>query len=394
MSEQGKPLAIFAVTAPGLEPVAAAELTEMGIAGTVEPGGVAWTGDAASLYAANLRLRSASRVLVRAAEFRAKTFFELERHAGRVPWERWVERGRAVRLRVTCRKSKLYHEGAVAQRLLAAIERRVGPLTATDVARGDEGEGEEGGDAQLFVVRFVRDTCTISADASGALLHLRGYRQALGRAPLRETLAAALLLSSGWRGQAPLLDPFCGSGTIPVEGVLLARRIAPGLASPGHAPRAFAFEQWPEFDTAAWTREIDRARAEILPAPPVPILASDRDEGAVEAASANAERAGVRGDLDLSVRALSAVEPPSGPGWLATNPPYGVRVGDADRLRDLYAALGRTARARCPGWTLAMISADPRLEQQVGLRLEEALHTRNGGIPVRFAVGQVPEDGG
>lgn len=392
MADEGT-MAIFAVTAPGLEPVAAAELTEMGIAGTAEPGGVGWAGDAASLYAANLRLRSASRVLVRAAEFRAKTFFELERHADRVPWERWVAPGGAVRLRVTCRKSKLYHEGAVAQRVLAAIERRVGPLAAADVARGDEGEAEEGGDAQLFVVRFVRDTCTISADASGALLHLRGYRHALGRAPLRETLAAALLLSSGWRGQAPLLDPFCGSGTIPIEGVLLARRIAPGLASPGHAPRAFAFTQWPGFDAAAWTREVDRARAEILPAAPVPILASDRDEGAVEAAAANAERAGVRGDLGLSVRALSAVEPPPGPGWLATNPPYGVRVGDADRLRNLYAALGRTARARCPGWTLAMISADPRLEQQVRLPLEEALHTRNGGIPVRFAVGQVPHDG-
>lgn len=393
MSEQGEPLAIFAVTAPGLEPVAAAELAEMGIAGTVEPGGVGWTGDAASLYAANLRLRSASRVLVRAAEFRAKTFFELERHAGRVPWERWVAPGQAVRLRVTCRKSKLYHEGAVAQRVLAAIEKRVGPLAATDVARGDEGEGEEGGDAQLFVVRFLRDGCTVSADASGALLHLRGYRQALGRAPLRETLAAALLLSAGWRGQAPLLDPFCGSGTIPIEGVLLARRIAPGLASPGHAPRAFAFAQWPEFDAAAWTRETDRARGEILPAAPVPVLASDRDEGAVEAAAANAERAGVLGDLELSTRALSAVEPPPGPGWLATNPPYGVRVGDADRLRDLYAALGRTARARCPGWTLAMVSADPRLEQQVRIPLEEALHTRNGGIPVRFAVGRVPDDG-
>jgi putative N6-adenine-specific DNA methylase len=385
-------LPLFAITAPGLEPLAAAELRAMGIDGTAEPGGVSWSGTPGQLYDANLRLRTASRVTVLAAEFRARTFFELERHARKVPWERWVPRGGAVRLRVTSRKSKLYHEGAVAQRVLEAIEHRVGPLAASALGRDDEEGGEDEGDAQLFIVRFNRDGCTIRADASGALLHLRGYRQALARAPLRETLAAAMLLGSGWDGTAPLVDPMCGSGTIPIEGALLARRIAPGLASPSRAPRAYAFTAWPDFDADLWAATVDRARAEILPVSPVPLLGSDRDEGAIAAARSNAARAGVADDVDFSVRAVSAIEPPPGPGWMVINPPYGVRVGERDPLRNLYAALGRTLRAQCPGWTLALLSPDQGLERQVGLPFDEALRTSNGGIPVRLVLARVPTE--
>jgi len=392
MTEQDRKLSIFAVTAPGLEGLCAAELAALGISGVPEPGGVAWEGTLGELYSANLRLRTASRVLVRVAEFRARTFFELERHGKKVPWERFVGRGGAVRLRVTSRKSKLYHEGAVAERLLEAIERKVGTLGSAGTAKGgDEEEGVEGDDAQLFVVRFLYDRCTLSADASGALLHLRGYRQALAKAPLRETLAAATLLASGWDGGAPLVDPMCGSGTIPIEGALLARRIAPGLANPSREPRRYAFREWPDFDARVWGEVVSRAVSEILPSAGVPILGSDRDAGAIEAARTNAERAGVAGDLALEVRALSAVEPPPGPGWLVANPPYGVRVGESDALRDLYAALGRTARARFPGWTLALLSADRKLESRVGVRFAEALRTKNGGIPVRVVVGRVEE---
>jgi len=381
-------LPLFAVTAPGLEELCAAELLELGIEGEPQPGGVAWEGTRAELYDANLRLRTASRVLVRVAEFRARTFFELERHARKVPWGRFVAPGNAVRLRVTSRKSKLYHEGAVAERLLDAIGRSVGPVAAAGPATGGEDE-DDGADAQLFVVRFHYDRCTVSADASGALLHLRGYRQALAKAPLRETLAAAMLLGSGWDCDAPLLDPMCGSGTVAIEGALLARRIAPGLASPDRAPRRYAFLGWPDFDARLWDETVGRARGEILPSAGAPILASDRDEGAVEAARANAERAGVLDDLSLDVRPLSAVEPPAGPGWLVTNPPYGVRVGETDRLRNLYAALGRLARTQLTGWTIALLSADRGLEAQVKVRFTEALRTKNGGIPVRLVVGRV-----
>src|SRR5688572_26128189 len=172
-------------------------------------------------------MRTASRVIVRVAEFPARAFHELERRAARVPWERFVAPGAPAAFRVTCRKSRLYHSDAVAQRLHAAAARAGATV---GVAAMEEGEDEaalrtEGVGAQLFVVRLLHDVVTISADSSGALLHRRGYRQAIGRAPLRETLAAAMLLASGWRPDRPLVDPLCGSGTIAIEAALLARRI-------------------------------------------------------------------------------------------------------------------------------------------------------------------------
>lgn len=383
-------LSIFAVTAPGVEGVCARELAALGVAGAAEPGGVAWEGTMDDVRRANLWLRTASRVVVRAAAFRARTFFELERHARRVEWERWVAPGAPVRLRVTSRKSKLYHEAAIAERLLGFIDARVGGIGETATAKGveDDEPGDDGA-GQLFTVRVVRDEVVISADSSGALLHLRGYRQALARAPLRETLAAAMLLGAGWTGDTPLVDPMCGSGTIPIEAALIARGIAPGVALAGRAPRAFAFTRWPGDDGAAWERMVDEARERIRPASPVAILGSDRDAGAVEAARANAARAGVGDDVELEQKPVSAIEPPPGPGLIIANPPYGVRVGESDALRSLYAALGRTARARAAGWTLALLSADRKLEGQVGVAFREEIRTSNGGIPVRLVVGTV-----
>jgi len=381
-------LPLFAVAAPGLEALCAAELRALGMDAAAEPGGAAWEGTMDDLHRAHLWLRTASRVVVRAAAFRARTFIELERHARRVPWERWVAPGRAVRLRVTSKKSKLYHEGAIAERLIGFIEDRVGGIGAASAAKGPEDDADDGGDAQLFVVRVLRDQVTVSADASGALLHLRGYRQAVAKAPLRETLGAAMLLGAGWRGDAPVLDPMCGSGTLPIEAALIARNVAPGLAAASRQPRAFAFTAWPGHDAAAWERAVAGARDAILPSSPVPIAGSDRDAGAVEAARANAERAGVAADVDFQVRPVSAMEPPPGPGLLVCNPPYGVRVGESDALRNLYAALGRTARARCPGWTVALLAAERKLEAQVGIPFTEAFRTSNGGIPVHLVVGQ------
>ena len=344
---------------------------------------------------ANLHLRTASRVLMRVAEFEATAFHELERHARKLPWELFLTPGRRVRWRVTCRKSRLYHQGAVEQRFREAAERATGAATPSAGPTGEEGDAEgemEGVEEQLFVVRFLHDRCTISADTSGALLHRRGYRQAITRAPLRETLAAATLAAARWKPTEPLIDPMCGSGTIPIEAALIARRIPPGLASTTGQPRAFAFQEWPNFDAGLWNEIVDRARAGILPAAPAPILASDRDEGAIAATLANAGRAGVAAEVTVSARAVSAVEPPSfpSPGWLVTNPPYGLRVGENDRLRDLYAALGRMARDRLPGWGIALLSADRRLEGQVGVRFGERLATRNGGVPVRVVVGRAP----
>jgi putative N6-adenine-specific DNA methylase len=379
-----EPLSAFAAVAPGLEALALAEARALGLDASLEEGGIAWRGDLRSVLLADMGLRIPSRVVVRLAAFEARTFAELQRHAEQIDWKRVVAPGDAVRFRVTCKKSRLYHSDAVAQRLADAVTRKVKGVRAEGSSVGDD-ELAERDDAGLFVVRLMRDQCLVSADASGELLHRRGYRQATAKAPLRETIAAALLAASGWDGVAPLIDPLCGSGTIPIEAALLARRLAPG------ARRAFSAEGWPGVPAAL----ADSLRRELasaaLPAAPGRILGSDRDAGAIASAVANAERAGVAGDLELSTRSISALDVADGArGWIVTNPPYGVRVGDASRVRDLWAQFGKVLRERAPGWRVALLSPDPALERQLGIKLERVAQTTNGGIPIRFMVGVVP----
>jgi putative N6-adenine-specific DNA methylase len=378
----------FAVTAPGVEPLCAAELATLGIAPRAVDGGVAWRGPFDSIMRANLWSRTASRVLIRIAEFRAKAFFELELNAKKIAWARYVAAGAAVEFRVTCRKSKLYHTGAIAQRLGEAVSSAVAGVR---IGKGKSSVGDDDDDTpenserkQLFVVRFVHDVATVSVDTSGALLHMRGYRQALAKAPLRETLAAATILGAGWDGSTPLTDPMCGSGTIPIEAARLARRIAPGK------DRSFAFFDWPEFRRDAWQSLLDEARSVELPRSPVPIDGSDRDAGAIDAARSNAARAGVTEDVTFDVRPLSALDARGGTGLVVSNPPYGVRVGESGPLRDLYARLGDVLRSRRSGWRFALLSADRQLERQIRLGLEERFVTRNGGIPVHLVVADIP----
>ncbi len=375
----------FAAVAPGLETLALAEAKTLGLAARVEEGGLAWRGDARGVLVANVGLRIASRVLVRMASFEARTFIELERWGRRIPWSRVVRPGASVRFRVTCRKSRLYHSDAVAQRLGDALVRAV-PGALVQVHGAAEEEALDRDDAALFVVRFHHDRCTVSADASGALLHRRGYRQATAKAPLRETLAAALIAASEWDGVAPLVDPMCGSGTIPIEGALQARRIPPG------ARRRFAIEGWPGVPAELGRSVRAELGARMLAASPAPIFGSDRDAGAIESARGNAERAGVAADLDFAVHALSSMRVPgAGGGWIVSNPPYGVRVGDAGRVRDLWAQLGNLLRRRAPGWRVTLLSPDPALERQLRIPMHVVARTTNGGIPVRIVSGVVPD---
>jgi putative N6-adenine-specific DNA methylase len=354
----------------------ARELKALGEQPRIEDGGVSWDGDARSMMRANLWLRTASRVLVRVARFKATAFYELEKRAKQIPWEQFVAPGRDVEFRVTARKSKLYHSDAIQERLASSVGPRA-KSTSVDSLRPTA-------DRQLFVVRALHDEFTISADTSGELLHMRGYRQAIGKAPLRETLAAALLLAADWTGESPLLDPFCGSGPIPIEGALIARRIPPGLQ------RQFAFMQWPNYRGQHWKELVKEAQTGVLASSPVPILGSDRDAGAIESARANADRAGVVSDINLSVRAISAIEPPDTPGLIATNPPYGVRVGKASSVRNLYAQFGHVLSEHCLGWRAAMYCPDTRLAREVGLSFQELLRTSNGGIKVTALLANVP----
>ena len=361
----------FAIAAPGLEPLVARELQALGLRGDVVPGGVTFHATSEQLYLANLWLRIAGRVIVRLATFRATAFYELERHARRVSFERYIAAGTAVDVHVSCRKSRLYHSEAVGERIRHAIERRTGSVIS----------GSENG--TLVLVRLSHDECTISIDSSGALLHRRGYRLATAKAPVRETLAAGLL--AGWNGDSALVDPFCGSGTIAIEAALIARHRAPGIS------RTFAFMQWPEYDRALWASLCERAQANEKPSAGVPIVAADRDAGGTLAARANAERAGVGDDIDVRTQAISALEAPADSGWLVTNPPWGVRVGEEAKLRDLYARLGQVARKRLPGWHLAILVPEKnRLAQTAQLPLTPSLRTVNGGIPVAILTGSVP----
>ncbi len=383
----------FAVCAPGLEPFTAQELKDLGLQvasspssrnssegrGEVEEvGGVECRGSQGDLYRANLCLRTASRVLLHLGSFYADTFSDLGRRAKRISWEAYLKPGRPVALRVTCHKSRLFHSAAVTERVMESIGARMGRIPSTGKFDGEE----ESNPQQLIIVRLVENRCTLSLDSSGALLHRRGYRLATAKAPLRETLAAGILMASGWDLRSPLIDPFCGAGTIPIEAVLMARKIAPGLN------RRFAFMDWPNFDAETWERQKALSReGEVKSLPP--IMGSDRDAGAIRAAGENAERAGVAESVVFSRRALSDLEPPPGLGWMVTNPPHGVRLKSRPDLRTLYIRLGRVLRTRCRGWNAAILCADDSLLDLTGIKIDRRFPMRSGGLRVTLAKGRV-----
>lgn len=380
----------FVVTTPGLKAITAQEMMRLGLLpsskegneagsspGSGGAGGIEIEGRLEDLYRLNLYLRTATRVLVRLGEFYAAAFSELRKKASRLPWENYLAPGAPVALRVTSHKSRLYHSSGVAERVAGAIRDRLGqdaPIQPFD-------ENAAGEPAQLIVVRLARDLCTISVDSSGEGLHRRGYRLATAKAPLRETLAAGMLLASGWDLVSPLVDPFCGSGTIPIEAAMMKRGLAPGCK------RRFAFMQWPGFRSQVWQNLLQEAEASAVDCPPG-ISASDRDAGAVEMAQANAGRARVGGCIAFSQRALSAIEP-EGVGWVVTNPPYGLRVRGGKDLRNLYAQLGNVLRSLRPGWRVAILSSQDYLLSSTGLRFEKKISTVNGGVGVKLALGRV-----
>jgi putative N6-adenine-specific DNA methylase len=394
---------LFASTAPDLESIAAGELKSLGLRGRQEIGGVAFAGDLDRLYEANLWLRTASRVVARLGRFHASTFYELERRAKKLPWEEFLPASGLVRLRVTCRKSRLYHSDAVAERVLSAISRSASRSIeaggdrfddeGNDAEHGEQADGADDGDtapggdpnSQLFIVRIVNDEVEISADSSGELLHRRGYRKEIAKAPLRETLAAAMVLASGWRQAEPLVDPMCGSGTIPIEAAMIARGIAPGLE------RRFQFMNWPTFDGARWNEILDKARGAATKSSEK-IRGRDRDAGAIQAAARNAERAGVADTVQFGVKSISGSlaeleDIGTGIGWILTNPPYGIRIGESEDLRDLYARLGMALKSKS-GWRAGILTSDLALVRQTRLPLLPRFSTRNGGIPVSFLVSE------
>jgi putative N6-adenine-specific DNA methylase len=397
---------LFAVSAPGLEPFTALELNELGLrssAGRVgmaeragpatvvkeESGGVSFTGDLKAIYLTNLHLRTASRVLVRLGEFYAAAFSELRKKAGRLAWRCYLRPGQPVAINVTCHKSRLYHSDAVAERIAGAIADSLGQPPTLLKSESNGSSLREGINLppQQVVVRLVHDRCTISVDSSGDLLHRRGYRLETAKAPLRETLAAGMLIASGWDRVSPLIDPFCGSGTIAIEAAMMALGIAPGQG------RRFAFMDWQDYQPDLWETIVEenivkRKKISEKKESQLRIFASDRDAGAIRIAQANAGRVDVEREIEFSCRALSAIEP-AGKGWVVTNPPYGLRVSANKDLRNLYAQFGKVLRVKCPRWQVAFLCNDFQLIHSTGLTLDTSVALVNGGIAVRLARGTV-----
>jgi len=385
--KENKPFEFFASCLPGTEPFLAKELVDLGL---IKPahdlalpnfktgeGGIEFSGVLDDLYRSNIWLRTANRVLVRLGSFHAIKFVELRRKAGNLPWELFLQPGQSVSIRTTCKQSKLYHSAAVTERVLGAIGDRLGKQP--EVLEFDE----ERTSPQLVVVRLNQDLCTISIDSSGESLHRRGYRQAVAKAPLRETLAAAIILAAGWDTNSPLLDPFCGSGVIPIEAALMAVNIPPGIK------RSFSFENWPEYDPKIF-ENIKHNASRQNRNPSCIILGSDRDTGAVRAAIENADRAGVTPWIRFSQAAVSAIHTPPGPGWVVTNPPYGVRISHSQDLRGLYTQFGKVLKTHCPGWDVAYLCNDDHLASLTRLKFEKGVSLNNGGIPVKLTRAKVP----
>ncbi len=365
---------MFAVSPPGLERVTAMELAAMGVRCNLCVGGVDFHGGLEELYRTNLWLRSANRVLVRVGRFRITELSELIPRLSRYPWELYGIGTVVPTIRVTSHKSRLYHTGAVAQRALEGIARRAGPLYE---AKGAEEP------PPLVVIRLVRDVCTVSIDSSGAPLHMRGYRVMGVRAPLRENLAAGLVLMSGWRREMPLLDPFCGSGTIAIEAAMIGRSMAPGLN------RKFAFMQWRNFDPDLWQslRADAMKAASSGPEEGEVIYARDAHPGAVEAVRANADAAGV-GDLLVIEQAVfsgATTCPLPRPGWIITNPPYGRRVSTrmGQRQDDIYREIARAMQADFISWGITCLAPSYRVNPLPGLKAQTIATFRNGGLRVK-----------
>ncbi len=332
---------ILAVCSPGLEGVLSSELSFLGVEGKIIPGGVSFKGTLEDLYLTNLWLRTASRILLKIGSFKALHFKELVEKTSRFPWEIYFSEAKAVKIRVTCRRSKLYHSQAVAERLIKAISLRLGrELTLTR---------EEA--TPLLIVRLFKDEVLIRIDSSGGDLFKRGYKVAKGPAPLRENLAAALVLLSGWDKKTPFLDPFCGTGTIVIEAAMLAANLAPGLN------RSFSFENWRNFKAELWQELKEKAQKAITP-PSGLILGTDWSEKAISASQENARAAQVAPWVKFEKVEISRLKPPATEGFLVTNPPFGERLKEGfvplKKLSDLF-------RKGFSPWDLTMIYPRKRL---------------------------------
>ena len=363
---------LFLVAAPGLEAACAAEAQRALPAAKllVTDGGVELVGDESLIAQANLTLRLPTRVLLRLGEIEARDFGKLEKRAAALPWARYLPVAAPITIRAASSKSRLYHTGAIVEHLALALGAATGAVL-TKASEDDDG-------AFAILARGYQDRYTLSLDTSGARLHQRGWRTEGGLAPLRETLAAALILLAEHGTDEPLVDPMCGSGTIAIEAALMQIGRAPGL------DRRFAYQRFAAFDSAnderllATLKQRERVRR-------LPIVLADAAPAQLELARRNAARAGVEELVRFELGPLAQRRPHSERGLFVTNPPYGRRIGTRRAMPQLYGELGRALNGAYASWRAAILVEDRALLPALGMDEKRAIALSNGGLKVWVA---------
>ncbi len=366
------------MTAPGLEPLCLRELEALALeaqGAEAIPGGVAFRGKLADCYLANLSLRTAGRVLLRVAAFRAAGHREFKKHLAQIPWELYLHPGTRTDIRAAAARCRLHRTDDIAAHVARSLSDALGmPLPA-----------EPGADPQAVFVRGENDRFTLSIDSSGALLYRRGVKVHKGRAPLRETLAAAVLSMAGWGPETVLADPMCGSGSFSLEAAMAAKGIPPGWF------RNFAFQNWPSFAERRWNhlRNECGRRMAVLPAPLV--FASDIDPRACLDLGECLKRHGLDDAARTAEGDFFAIDPRRaypGPGLVVLNPPYGRRLETPAQVENLYRRIGAKLAADFKGWRAAVLFPDKRLEKL--LPVKGATHRLlHGGLALGLAVGRI-----
>lgn len=371
-----EPLELIATCAFGLEAVVGRELTALGYESQVlQTGRLLFHGGLEDVARANLHLRTAERVLIRLATWAANDFDLLFDGVGALPWEEWIPSDGCFPVKARTYKSQLTSVPAIQRSVKKAIVNR---LTERCRRLGQADNLPETGPVFAVEAAIRDDAATITIDTTGESLHKRGYRKLTGEAPLRETLAAALVMLSFWRPERPLLDPFCGTGTIPIEAAMLGRNMAPGLR------REFVSEAWPQFQAGAiWATLRSQAESEILPALPQRLIATDASADALKMARYHAQLAGVEQDIHWQQREFADLSSKREYGCLITNPPYGRRLGEDREVEQLLSTFPLVLR-RLPTWSHFIISPHPRFERVMGQQADRRRKLYNGRIECQY----------
>ncbi len=389
MSQPTSTVAAFATTGPGLEPILRAELESLGYGG-VRPGvsGVAFRPDRHGLERACLALRTAHRVMWTLGGVDGSSAEALYRSARQLArWSGLIPPGATFAIAATARNNDVLRDQRyVGQVLKDAI---------VDAIRDDRGNrpdvNVEDPDVLIRVSLSGRQGI-VSLDAGGKTsLHARGYRTDAGEAPLRETLASALLDLAEWDPREPLVDPMCGAGTICLEAALIGTRRAPGLVAMAHG-RRYGFERWPGFRRDRLDRLVSTLEGEQRPADGLRIFGSDVSPAAIRQSRENLDRAGVGPAVAFTrADALHWTPPPEGePGLIITNPPYGARLGTPRDVLDLYSDFGRHLRAVARGWRVAILAPTPREAEALGIPHLRWFNMKNGDIAIIACLGRIP----